>query len=370
MSTKTREDHATASLPLELPPPIPESEMVIRRNDYSLSPEEQETRSLFRDFFKKEVSGERVRSNEPVGFDRRLWRAVADLGAVAMGLPEDRGGSGSSLVDLTLVAEEYGRVLAPVPLVEAITAVRLLSRVDGGASLIPDASAGSKIVTFAPVESRSGGRQLIPAGAVADAVIGLDKGELVLVTAGAPHAHVPNQGAAPLAWWDLGGTDGARTVLATGRRARELYSGSQLEWKLLSAAALVGLADGALSLGVEYAKVRHAFGQPIGTFQAVSHSLVDSAIGIEGARHLNWKAAWYFEHEPAAEPTLVPMAFAYAAQAATKAVGAGLHVHGGVGFMEETDITLYFRRAKTWTVIGGDPKAELDAIADHLFARP
>jgi alkylation response protein AidB-like acyl-CoA dehydrogenase len=286
-----------------------------------------------------------------------------------MGLPEDRGGSGSSLVDLTLVAEEYGRVLAPVPLVEAMTAVRLLSRVEGGAAWLPDAGAGTKIVTFAPIESRGGRRQLIPAGAVADAVIGLDKGELVLVTAAAPHAHVRNQGAAPLAWWDIG-SDGDRTVLATGARARELYLAGQLEWKLLSAAALVGLADGALNLGVEYAKVRHAFGQPIGTFQAVSHSLVDSAIAIEGSRHLNRKAAWYLEHEPAAEPTLVPMAFAYAAQAATKAVGAGLHVHGGVGFMEETDITLYFRRAKAWTVLGGDPKAELDTIADHLFAQP
>jgi alkylation response protein AidB-like acyl-CoA dehydrogenase len=181
-----------------------------------------------------------------------------------------------------------------------------------------------------------------------------------------PPAHVKNQGSAPLAWWDF--SQGSRTSLASGERARALYANAVKEWKLLTGAALAGCGSVATTMGVDYAKIRMAFGQPIGTFQAVANALVDSAIGVEGARHLTWKAAWFLENEPEAETQLVPMAYSYACQAATRAVTTGVHVHGGTGFMIETDITLYFLRVKAWSVIAGDPKSELLAIADALFA--
>ena len=72
------------------------------------------------------------------------------------------------------------------------------------------------------------------------------------------------------------------------------------EWRILTAAALVGLGDAALRLGVQYAKDRHAFGAPIGSFQAIAHPLVDAATGIEGARRLVHRAAWFADHEPEA----------------------------------------------------------------------
>src|SRR5260221_11771958 len=101
-----------------------EREIAIRRNDYSLSPEQEEVRELFADFFKNEVPSTRVRAAEPVGFDQRLWKQLSDVGAISMGLPESDGGASSPMIDLTLVAEQYGRSLAPVPLVEATVAAR------------------------------------------------------------------------------------------------------------------------------------------------------------------------------------------------------------------------------------------------------
>src|SRR5258707_15665049 len=126
-----------------------EIEMVIRRNDYSLSPEQEEVRELFADFFKSEVPSTRVRGAEPVGFDERLWKQLAGMGAISMGLPESEGGAGSSMVDLTLVAEQYGRSLAPVPLIEATVAARLLSKAGADAALINAVGSGERIVTIA-----------------------------------------------------------------------------------------------------------------------------------------------------------------------------------------------------------------------------
>jgi alkylation response protein AidB-like acyl-CoA dehydrogenase len=339
--------------------------MVIRRNDYSFSPEQEEVRDLFADFFKREVPSTRVREAEPVGFDERLWKQLAGMGAISMGLPESQGGAGSSMIDLTLVAEQYGRTLAPVPLIEGVVAARLLSKAGADAALIDAAGSGDRVVTLALFPD-DGKPQLVAAGAVATGVIVLSGDDLVLVSRPAPPPHVKNQGSAPLALWDFG--EGSRTVLTSGERARAIYADAQKEWKLLTAAALAGCGDVATRMGVDYARVRMAFGQPIGTFQAVANALVDAAIGVEGARHLTWKAAWFYENEPDAEPQLVPMAYTYACQAANRAVTTGVHVHGGTGFMIETDITLYFLRVKAWSVVAGDPKAELLAIADALFA--
>lgn len=337
--------------------------VAIRRNDYSLSREQLEVRDLFAEFFKKEVSSMRVRRAEPVGFDRQLWNQLGQMGAIAMGLPESHGGNGSSLLDLTLVAEQYGYYLAPVPYIEATVTSRLLHVVGADAMLVAEAASGRRIFSIALFPD-DGEKQLVPAGAVATGVIVLADDQLVLVGAPAP-SHVRNQGSAPLAWWNF--KQGSRTILATGEHVRDIYLSAVKEWKLLTAAALVGCGAAATKMGVDYAKERHAFGQPIGAFQAVANSLVDSAIAVEGARHMNWKAAWYFENEPEADPAIVSMAYVYACQAATRATSVAIHVHGGTGFMLETDITLYFLRVKSWSLVAGDPKSELMTIADALL---
>src|SRR5260221_6031308 len=141
-------------------------DMVIRRNDYSLSPEQEEVRDLFADFFKNEVPSARVRDAEPVGFDPRLWKQLADMGAVSMGLPESEGGAASSLVELTLVAEQYGRSLAPVPLVEVTVAARLLSKAGADGTLVGAVGSGERIVSI-PLLPDGGKPQPVAPGGVA-----------------------------------------------------------------------------------------------------------------------------------------------------------------------------------------------------------
>jgi 3-oxochol-4-en-24-oyl-CoA dehydrogenase len=302
-----------------------------------LTEEQLALQRTFASFFAREATPERVRAAEPLGFDASLWRRMRDLGVPAMGLE-------AGLLDLAVVVEPAGRHLAAVPLVESLVATRLLG--------VDDAA-------VATIALRAGGR-LVPAGAVADVVVALEGEELVAVRSQPPGAGPANLGSAPLA--DRGLGDGARTVLARGDDARERFARALDEWRVLTAAALVGLAQGALDAGVAYVKERRQFGVPIGSFQAVQHRLADVATGVDGARLLTYEAA------RSAQPVLVSMAFVFAAQVAQDAAAASLHVHGGYGFMLEYDIQLFFRRAKAWALAAGDPRREHRRIADLGFA--
>ncbi len=342
---------------------------VVRRQDYSLSDEQEQIEEVFGSFFERECPSDRVRAAEPSGFDVDLWALVANSGIVGMSLPEAVGGDGASLVDLTLVAEAHGRSAAPVPLVDSMVAARLLTQAGAPDGMARSIASGARIGTIALHEVADGERQLVGSGAVADLVVGVEDGVLVVVES-PPGDAVPNLANAPFAWRTLSGPASSRSTLARDRDALELHQTAVLEWKVLMAATQTGLAQAALDLAIAYANERHAFGVPIGTFQAIAHPLVDVATGVEGARRLARRAAWYLDHEPALAPTEVFMAFVYAGDVANRAASIGIHTLGGLGFTLESDMQLYFRRARGWTLVAGDPERDLQRLGDHLYGRP
>jgi alkylation response protein AidB-like acyl-CoA dehydrogenase len=341
-------------------------DMVLRRADFALSPEQEALRDAFRTALERTCPIERVEaadSAEPPGYDETVWRQLLDMRAVAMGVPEDAGGDGAGLCELVLVAEQQGLVLAPVPLIEAVVATRLLARCGGPTDWLAGAMEGNRLVTVALHAWHGGEPQLVPAGAIADGVLGLVGDDLVMLA----RDHAPparsNHGSAPLGLWEPGEDATDRWTLASGAGARRLFEQAVREWKLLTAAAMVGLAGAALRRGVEFATNRVAFGVPIASFQAVSHPLVDVAMAVTGVRRLVWKAAWYADNEPEEGRELIPMAYLTAVEAGMKAPTVGVHVQGGLGFTVESDMHLFFRRAKGWTLLTGDPARDLDAIA-------
>jgi alkylation response protein AidB-like acyl-CoA dehydrogenase len=337
----------------------------LRHRDFSLTDEQRELRATFAQFFERECPTTRVRDAEPPGFDGELWSAATGLGVLTMGISEVEGGDGATVVDLALVAEEVGDALAPIPFVDGVVASRLLAAAGAHAHL-GAMLAGTAFTTVALHPATPGAPQLVPSGGVADSVVGLDGDELVVVRAARPHPVPANLGSTPVAWWDLADADG-RTVLASGAPARARWARAVSEWRLLTAATLVGITRGALALAVDYARDRVAFGVPIAMFQAISHPLADVATALEGARHLVWKAAWFAEHEPDAAGALVPMAFLHAVRTANQASSIGIHVQGGFGFTTESDRQLYFRRAQGWALPGGDPTSALGTVADALY---
>lgn len=329
--------------------------------DLSLSAEQRQLVDAFTSLYSRMCGPEAVREAEPLGFDGELWRAMVDTGVVEMAVDEDDGGWGASDLDLALVAEQHGRAAAPAPLVECQVAARLLAQCDS--DLLSGTLSGQRMVTFAPRPACTGSAKLVPAGAVADAAIVL-QGDRLLVVPIDDVRPVENLASMPLADVVIG--DNA-TELAQGSIAAELHAGAVDRWLALTAMSLVGIADRAVEFGADYAKQRHAFGAPIGTFQAVSHPLADSATAVDGARLLGYKAACAFAEEPDRAAELAGMAFVFAYETARDATLHSLHIHGGYGFGMEQDIQLYYRRARGWAMVYAEPAAVLDRVADARY---
>jgi alkylation response protein AidB-like acyl-CoA dehydrogenase len=340
--------------------------------DLSLSEDQLALRAAFAEFFDKEATVERVRAAEPLGFDQDLWAKLAGTGAVAMGLPEDAGGGGASHLDLVLVAEQYGRRIAPVPFVEAVAAGHVLAGA-GAADLIGGVADGSTLPTIALSPPRDGRLRLVPAGAVAEIVVALDGDRLIAVRRPPGSAHhrrphvepSPNFGSSPLADWPL--DDGDLIVLASGPQAVRLYADGVSLWQLLTAAALGGLRSAALELGVSYVKARQAFGVIIGSFQAIQHRLADVVVAGDGAQLLVYEAAWARDAARPEAAALASMAFLFGADCAFRTARECLQFHGGYGVTLEYDIQLYFRRAKGWPLVLGDPRREYQRLADLVY---
>jgi alkylation response protein AidB-like acyl-CoA dehydrogenase len=333
----------------------------LRHQNFSLDPDQQVVRETFADFFAKEASASVVREAEPLGFSAELWAKLAAMGVPSMGLPASAGGDDATLIDLALVAEEQGRAVAPVPLVSHVAATRLLVRAGGPAEVLTAAATGDRLLSLALHPVRTGARQLVPDAAIARDVLAWSPEGLAVYSTEDPAPHVPNQGSTPLAWFEP--ERATRTELATGSDAQRAFRHAVAEWKVLMAAALVGVAESSLRLGVEFARSRRTMGVPIGELQGVSFPLADIATALAGARNLVWKAAWFTEHEPEARPDLPLIAFDYAARTVTDAAWISAHMQGGLGFTIEADISLYFLRAKGWSVLAGDRSADRRLIA-------
>jgi alkylation response protein AidB-like acyl-CoA dehydrogenase len=335
--------------------------------DLNPSDEQQLLIDAFGALYAKESSAERVRAAEPVGFDSELWRRLRDNGVVQMAVGEEAGGWGASLLDLALVAEQHGRFIGSAPLIEAQVAARLLDRVGGPAagSLITEVLQKDQLVTLALHPPNRDVLTLVPSGQVAHTVIYFDRNQLWSIVVG-PHASaVANLGALPLA--DIRIADGA-LPLEAGQNAAGLFELARDEWLVLMANAMAGLGARALEIGVEYVKERHAFGVPIGSFQAVAHGLADAATSVDGGALLAREAAWAATEEPGRFSELAALSCAFNAEAAREASYRSLHYHGGYGFMLEYDIQLYFRRAKAWPAQFAEPSAIYARAEGHRLS--
>jgi alkylation response protein AidB-like acyl-CoA dehydrogenase len=122
------------------------------------------------------------------------------------------------------------------------------------------------------------------------------------------------------------------------------------------ASELVGIAQRALEMAVEYAKERKQFGRPVGAYQAVSHRCAQMLLETEGARSAAYYAAWAADNEPETAPLAASMAKAYCSDAGRRVTGASLQVHGGIGFTWEHDLHLWLKRAACDAVFLGDAR--------------
>jgi alkylation response protein AidB-like acyl-CoA dehydrogenase len=273
--------------------------------------------------------------------------------------PERHGGLGGDELDLVLVLEEFGRAAVPDGISEQVAvAVPLLAGASGDLSdaWLPRVSAGTAVVA---VELKD--RPYVPDADVADLLI-LERDSKVVAVERA-RAKITRQRS----------LDGGRRLFSVaGADAPALDidpAGMALASEratFATAAVMLGLAERMLEMTVAYAKERHQFGHPVGSFQAVKHRLADTVVMIELARPVVYAAAWSLARLREDHSAYVALAKLFANRAADAAARHSLQIHGGMGFAAEHDLHLWLKRSKALELSAGGSSRQLDRLADHL----
>lgn len=328
-----------------------------------LSEEQRLLQETVARLFKEQSTPARIRACEPLGFDADLWAALWAMEIQRMRVPGD---GQTSLMHAIVVAEQAGRHLASVPLVEAIAAQRLVAQLEVPAgSWLAQARSQELIIGLALGDLATDVDQLLASGAVADAVLGLEGDTLWLLR---DLARVQNQVHGAIPACPLASVHAAVRERIDDPRAAALFRAAREELRLLNAAQVAAAGLRALEIAGEYAGERHAFGRRIGEFQGVSHPLADAYTDVEGARLLCWRVADAIAHGESQAGALVAMASWWAGAGARPAGLKAMRTLGGYGMALEYDPQLYFRRINAWSLVGGVPDHELDLVAARLWS--
>lgn len=319
--------------------------------NFDLDDEQRDLAAASRDFLSDAASPAAARAALDDGADIAPGRAaLAKSGLATITVPEDAGGGGGSVLDLAVVAEQAGRVLAGPSLVTYARAAVLLAG-DARLAGLADGSLAMAVVDGGPVLDAVG----------ADTFLAL-RGDDIVVGSGTVTRHEPIDPTRGLGEVALGDVE----IVAAG--ALERWQHAERVGRVVLAAEGLGTADRALEIGVAYAQERRAFGRAIGSYQAVKHALVDVYVQVEQLRSLVWWAAWAADQAPEELPLAAAAAKAAAATTLEQAAETLIQVHGGIGFTWEHDAHLYWRRAKVDRLLLGDDVAAYDEVARLALA--
>jgi len=314
--------------------------------NFDLDQEHLDLAGAAREFLSASASPAAARAALDEGAGVRPGRAeLVKSGFATITVPEGAGGGGGSVLQLAVVAEQAGRVLAGPSLVSFARAAVLLAG-DPRLAGLADGSLAVAVVDDDPVLDAAG----------ADTFLALREGALVCGP-GTVTAREPIDATRGLGDVALG-----ETVVLAADAADRWRRGERVGRTILAAEGL-GAAARLLEIGVAYAKQRQAFGRLIGSYQAVKHLLVDAWVGVDQLRSLVWWAAWAADNAPAEFPLAASAAKAYAARVFEQAAETVIQVHGGIGFTWEHDAHLYWRRAKVDRLLLGDEAEHLDTVA-------
>ena len=373
------------------------------------SEEEQMLKNVAREFLEAEVSTSLVREMEldGLGYPPALWKQMADLGWLGMSLPEQYGGQGLPLVYLGLIMEEIGRVMAPVPLHSTMVAALTVDS-DGTdqqkQDILPAVADGKMVLTWAVHERDA---RLIPEAMNLEAKADGDGwilngtkmfvdnfvvAQRCLVACRTSPASDANQGIS-LFLVDPNGTGVNQTALVTlakDKQSRVDFKDHRIEsaalvgeidqgWPIIEAmldrgtallcCQMVGAARKDSEMAIEYAKNRVAFGRPIGSFQSVQHMLADMLLHVDGGEMLTFEALWKLDQGIPASVE-VSQAKAFCNEKCESVVRTSQVIHGGIGFMMEFDLHLWFRRVTAWTMRMGTTYDHRAKIASALLDVP
>lgn len=317
------------------------------------------------------------------GYDAELWRTLArDMGLAGLLIPEEFGGAGASAREVSVVMEELGRSLAPVPyLASAVFATSVLTAspgavaadvlrrlVDGAvaAVAVPAIAAPGSALPTVTANRNSDGRVML-SGSVSGA-LALDCADVLLVPADLDGEHVVvlvDAHAAGITVHTPVSADLTRPIfdvsldcalgetISSGQDATDALAAAATVAAAALASEQVGVGDWALAAAVEYLTVRHQFGRPIGSYQSLRHRAAQLWIDNQQSRAAAQYAAATIAEKSVDIDVAVAVAQSYCSATALTAVEECLQIHGGIGFTWEHPVHLYLGRAFTSSVILG-----------------
>jgi alkylation response protein AidB-like acyl-CoA dehydrogenase len=344
--------------------------------DVGLTSEQLSLRDTVRGILRTECPPEAARQaiTDPERW-RALWKTVVDLGWTELAAFEAGGDFGP--VELTLVLEECGAAIAPIPLLPSIGLAAGVLRAAGpsAAPVLADIAGGvvATLAAHSPGHRLPGATMTLRQGRLrgrAAAVPNLARAELIVALATTDDGVVAAVARCGDGVRIVAGesTDPAQPVADVEIDAEPVLVApvdveSALAAPLVAAAAdLVGVAGAALHRSVEHAKARRQFGAPIGAFQGIKHALADNYVGLERARSLTYAAAARLgaaeaQTDAGATWTAAALAKAAAGDAASNCARTAVQVHGALAQTWEHDMHLYVRHAWQGAALLGDSRA-------------
>jgi alkylation response protein AidB-like acyl-CoA dehydrogenase len=372
--------------------------------------EQEELRASVRRFLadRAPITAVRELMETTDGVDAAVWRQAGEqLGLHGIAIPEEYGGAGFSFAEQAIVLEELGAALYGGPYLASavIAATALLASPDEDARkkyLAPIAS-GDTIATLAfteedgswepdairlaatavsrgddPQQNTADGWQLdgrksfVLDGHTANLILVVARtGDTLSLFAVPAEANGLTRIALPtldqtrkLARLDFTGVPA--TLIGSVGDGVGVLSHTLDVAAIAQAAEQLGGAQRALDMAVGYAKVRHQFGRPIGSFQAIKHRCADLLLEVESLRSAVQYAAAAVAEDSAEVPTVASLVKAYASDVYFHVAAENIQIHGGIGFTWEHDAHLYFKRAKASELFLGDASYHREHLATRI----
>ena len=378
--------------------------------DFTFTEEQQMLQDTTRRFVARDYSFETRRQRLVAAregrADRKVWQGMADLGVLALNVPEEDGGLGGSAIDtmLVMIALGEGLVLEPF-LSSAVLSTRALATMGSAAqkeSMLPALAAGETIVVFAHDEAASrfdwkaietsaredngnyvlnGRKSVIAYAPSADVLLvtarieGPDQPGAMAVFAVPRNAAGMRMVPAPMVDGSIAGeivlddvTLPAQALLGESTDDAESRIADVLDAGIAAVCAeAVGALDKLLAATVEYARNRKQFGVPIGKFQALQHRMADMVLHIEQARSMSYLASVRCadpdlkqrRHDLSAAKVIVGQACRFVGEQAVQ-------LHGGMGVTDELDVSHYFKRLMAIEMAFGSTDVHLERVAGGL----
>lgn len=371
--------------------------------DNEYSDDQNFLRDTTRKFLESEVPLTAVRAlaDDPDGFDRGWWKRGAELGWTSMLVPEELGGGslGGGLLDLIIIAEEFGRLASPGPLVPTnvvAAAVAACGTDTQREALLTDLVEGNRIAAWALFEpggawrvedlkfvAERRGDDFVLRGVKAPVEAGGQADE-ILVTAQTdqgPTQFLVSADASGLQRTPMAGLDLVRrfdelrfddVVVPRSAMLGDLGAAESLVERqlhialMLQCAETVGAVDRLFETTLEYMFDRYSFGRPLASYQALKHRFADMKMWLEAIHATTDAATRAVESQDEGAAILVSAAKSYVGDHGVKIMQECIQMHGGMGVTYEHDAHLYLRRATQNRVLYGTPSEHRERVASRI----